>query len=310
MKQNPAMLVSAPVANVWTAPESPREIDALVTQNPGNIREWLSKLEYDLRLELCVNNLLQSQVLFGQEVIITEQKGNWSKVIIPSQKSSKNVLGYPGWIPSWQLANVGPIQSELTACIRKPIANLFLDPHTIDFEISFLTELPITKRGREWLHVHTPIGKRLIKTEDATIIHQNESLSHGSGIDIVTSGEAFLGLPYLWGGMSGFGYDCSGFVYSMCKANGYRLSRDAGDQVLEGKEVPLHHLETGDLLFFAYEEGKGRIHHVGIYYGNGKMLHSPKTGRTVEIISLSGTVYEQELCAARRCTNDSEGFDE
>jgi cell wall-associated NlpC family hydrolase len=54
------------------------------------------------------------------------------------------------------------------------------------------------------------------------------------------------------------------------------------------------------LLFFAHEKGEGSIHHVGIYYGKGKMLHSPKTGKTVELIELKGTLYEEELCAARR----------
>ncbi|MGG3623059.1 C40 family peptidase [Bacillus gobiensis] len=310
MKQNTTMFVSTSIANVWTNPESPREIDHLVTSNPVNIREWLDMLNYDQRLQLCTKNSLQSQALFGQKVIVTEEREKWSKVVVPAQKSSKNAWGYPGWIPSCQLSNEGEVRSDHTAVISKRTANLYYNPDSIDFEISFLTKLPITKNSREWLHVQTPRGERLIKTEDSAIIDHKEPVSPGSGTDIVKSGEAFLGLPYLWGGMSGFGFDCSGFVYSMCKANGYRLSRDASDQVLDGKEVPLHELLPGDLLFFAYEKGRGRIHHVGIYYGDGKMLHSPKTGRTVEIITLIGTVYEQELCAARRCTYDAEGYDE
>ncbi|HLR40215.1 MAG TPA: NlpC/P60 family protein, partial [Virgibacillus sp.] len=52
--------------------------------------------------------------------------------------------------------------------------------------------------------------------------------------------------------------------------------------------------------FFAYEAGKGKLHHVGIYYGNGKMIHAPQTGKGVEVISLKDTVYEKELYAARR----------
>lgn len=302
------MFVSTSVANVWTAPKSPREIDHFVTGNPVEIREWLAELDYDLRLQLCTNNLLQSQILFGQEVIVIEQQGEWSKVVVPSQKSLKNEWGYPGWVPSCQLTKIGWHQSDQTAVIRKPTAYLYHNPDSIDFEISFLTELPVMKSSREWLHVDTPRGERLIKKEDAAIFKQKQPVSLGSGTDIVKSGEAFLGLSYLWGGMSGFGFDCSGFVYSMYKANGYQISRDAGDQAEDGKEVPLHQLKPGDLLFFAYEKGKGRIHHVGIYYGDGKMLHSPKTGRAIEVITLSGTEYEEELCAARRCTNDSEGL--
>jgi cell wall-associated NlpC family hydrolase len=63
----------------------------------------------------------------------------------------------------------------------------------------------------------------------------------------------------------------------------------------------------GDLLFFAYEEGKGNLHHVGIYDGNNKMLHAPQTGSGVEVIPLKGTVYEKELFAVRRYWKTSEG---
>jgi cell wall-associated NlpC family hydrolase len=63
----------------------------------------------------------------------------------------------------------------------------------------------------------------------------------------------------------------------------------------------------GDLIFFAHDEGKGRVHHVGIYYGDGRMLHAPKTGMTIEIIPLAGTVYEREICSVRRYWVESEG---
>lgn len=58
--------------------------------------------------------------------------------------------------------------------------------------------------------------------------------------------------------------------------------------------------EKGDLLFFAHNEGLGLIHHVGFYYGNGIMLHSPSTGQSVELIKLEGSKYERELRAVRR----------
>ena len=84
----------------------------------------------------------------------------------------------------------------------------------------------------------------------------------------------------------------------MHKANGYQISRDASDQAEGGKDVSLDELMPGDLLFFA--KGKARIHHVGIYYGDGKMLHAPSTGKGIEIVSLAGTKHEQQLCSARR----------
>ena len=80
------------------------------------------------------------------------------------------------------------------------------------------------------------------------------------------------------------------------------------DQAAEGLEIDKADegaWQIGDLLFFAYEEGKGRLHHVGIYYGNGLMIHSPTSGKAVEIIELAGTVHEKELCAVRRFTENA-----
>jgi cell wall-associated NlpC family hydrolase len=164
-------------------------------------------------------------------------------------------------------------------------------------ELSFLTALPFLKEQQGKVLVKTPDGTGFLDSNDVVV---SDSPARGNGQAIVSAGERFLGLPYLWGGMSSFGYDCSGLAYSMCKANGYVIPRDAHDQAAAGKDVHLAEIEPGDLLFFAYEEGKGTIHHVGIYYGDGKLLHSPHTGKTVEILPLEGTIYQRELCAARR----------
>ncbi len=88
----------------------------------------------------------------------------------------------------------------------------------------------------------------------------------------------------------------------MYKAHGFFLPRDAGDQARNGQEVNTEDTtqwEIGDLLFFA-NVGSNKVRHVGIYYGNGQMIHSPSTGQCVEIIELTGTKYEDELCAVRR----------
>lgn len=284
------------VANVWTHPESPRKVDQMMLSKPVRIRAWLDSLPYGARLELCTANLIQTQVLFGEEVLVLEERDGWASVVIPGQPSAKDDRGYPGWMPKANLAKKSRTQSEVYAVIQKPTAYLYTEEKTRELELSFLTKLAILDEDSAWFQVETPLGPRWLKKEDAKV----KGNPKGSGKDIVQTGEAFLNLPYLWGGMSGFGYDCSGFARHMLIANGYSAPRDAGDQATGGKAVPFSGAEPGDLLFFAYGEGKGRVHHVGIYYGNGKMLHSPKTGKTIEIISLEDTVYEKELCAIRR----------
>lgn len=302
LEKNDKWLVDVTVATVWTSYDSPREIDKNAISHPVYVEDWLSGLTYENSLELCNKNLVQTQVLYGEEVHVIDEKGNWVRVIVPSQFSSKDQRGYPGWMPKDQLIlrESWAINESPIAVISEKRAALYSYYRKPQFVLSYQTMLPVISKDENWIQVQTPAGEGFLRVEDAIIYPSLEKIPRGSGKDIVAAGEKFLQLPYLWGGMSSFGYDCSGFSYSMCKANGYIIPRDAHDQAQAGKRIALTEIEPGDLLFFAYEEGKGSIHHVGIYYGEDKLIHSPKTGKCIEIIELKDTVYEKELCEARR----------
>jgi gamma-D-glutamyl-L-lysine dipeptidyl-peptidase len=303
MESNTLWLVNVPVANLWTSFESPRPIDENAISGAGNIEAWLEKMSYEHRLALCDNNLVQSQLLYGQEVLIIDETEGWAKVVVPDQPSGKDERGYPGWIPKVQLIQQSDwyIKPGPVAVVTSKQAVLLTeDDENQTMVLSYQTMLPAIEHSGDRLRVKTPAGVGILKSEDVELYQTEKQITKGSGSAIVKAGEQFLGLPYLWGGMSSFGYDCSGFSYSMCRANGYIIPRDAHEQAAAGKDIPVSDTQPGDLLFFAYEEGRGSIHHVGIYYGEGKLLHSPNTGKNIEIIPLEGTIYEKELCAARR----------
>lgn len=296
-------VINVPVATIWTSYDSARKLDEKAISNPTEIKSWLDSLNFETRLELCDANLIQSQLLYGQEVLVLEEKENYFHIIALTQGSSKDDRGYPGWVPKCQITKVADwkLADSPVAVVTSNLTTLFSTEEKELLELSFQTILPVVGNGKEKVKVQLPDETfGFLKTGDISVYNDISSIPKGSGTDIVQSGEKFLGLPYLWGGMSGYGMDCSGFSYTMCKANGYIIPRDAHDQAKEGEEVPLNAMEPGDLLFFAYEEGKGKIHHVGIYYGDGKLLHSPKTGRDIEILPMENTIYEKELCAARR----------
>ncbi|QED46316.1 C40 family peptidase [Cytobacillus dafuensis] len=302
MAINDKWLIAVPVATLWTSFDSARELDQLAITNPADVDLWLKGLTYETSLELCNQNLVQSQVLYGEEVHILEEREEWVHVLVPTQSSSKDIGGYPGWLPKDQLMqredweiNDRPI--VVVTAKKSFLYDYYRNPQ---ITLSYQTILPLISRDEQWVQVQTPTGEGILKVEEVSVYDSLQSLPKGDGKAIVSAGEQFLHLPYLWSGMSSYGYDCSGFSYSMCKANGYIIPRDAHDQADSGKRVELEEIKPGDLLFFAYEEGKGRIHHVGIYYGEGKLLHSPNTGKSIEIIDLKNTVYEKELCAARR----------
>ncbi|MCA0988242.1 NlpC/P60 family protein [Guptibacillus algicola] len=290
--------ISVTVATLWSTPDSARPMDDKALHNPVDLEGWLDELPYSPRLELCDNNLVQSQVLYGEEVLIVEEKDNWSHVIVPSQPSSKDSRGYPGWIPTNQLSNEVYGDKNATVIVNKHGAVLTSPNMKTTHHLSYQTRLPLLEETGDDFLVWSPHGDKKLKKRDG-VITPNDVIT-GSGEDIVKNAEQFIGLLYLWGGMSSYGYDCSGFSYNMARTIGCTIPRDASDQMKSGKVIQNNEWEKGDLLFFAYEQGKGSVHHVGIYYGDGKMIHSPSTGRFIEVTPLKGTLYEEELCGIRR----------
>ncbi len=114
---------------------------------------------------------------------------------------------------------------------------------------------------------------------------------------MIVSGKRLMGFPYLWGGTSSKGMDCSGFVKTVCFLNGVVLERDASQQFCHGKEVDLtagwEKLQKGDLLFFGSKE-PFRVTHVGMYIGDSELIHE---SGSVHINSLDRTKanYNDEL---------------
>ena len=302
-RQEHIWLTAVQVATVWTDPQSARSMDAPGTSNPTNMDQWIESLTYETNLALCEENRIQTQLLYGEPVIVTAFKDDWAQVVIPSQPSKKDQHGYPGWVPHRQLrqGEKSAWQATHTAIIMHDKAWLENEAGEQIIKLSYLTCLPVARQTSNRIEVKTPHGNHFLPTHQVHIFPSGKGMTKSEGGKaIVQAIEPFIGLAYFWGGMSAFGYDCSGLAYAAHKANGYQIGRDTSDQVASGKEITDDQLQPGDLLFFAYEAGKGKLHHVGIYYGNGKMIHAPQTGKGVEVISLKDTVYEKELYAARR----------
>lgn len=302
-------IISVSVATVWTSPDSPREKDRNALLNPVDIHGWFARMDDGDRLDLCTGNRIQTQALYGTRVILLEERGNWAKIAIPDQPTPKNPLGYPGWIPTCQLSPLLPEMEEKRHGIAMVTAHktkLYSTEKEQGIELSFLTRLPILKPGEDWITVATPHGPRLLRKEDVTVFASEGEKGEGqpTGIEIgealVKTAKRFLGLRYLWGGLSAYGYDCSGFVYSVYKAHGIIIPRDSSVQSEHGRKIGRDELLPGDLLFFAHEEGKGRVHHVGMYIGDNRMIHSPDTSSCVEIVSLAGYKLEKEHAISRR----------
>jgi cell wall-associated NlpC family hydrolase len=132
-----------------------------------------------------------------------------------------------------------------------------------------------------------------------------------SGKDIVAYSDTFLGMNYLWGGetpeildstgkyISG-GFDCSGFVQYTYKHFGIILPRTTMDQVNKGISININNLINGDLVFFKTNVAElYQVSHVGIYIGNNKFIHSPKSGDVIKTSELNG-YYKENFVIGKR----------
>jgi hypothetical protein len=294
--------VDVTVGNVWSSPEKPRDLDAPSLFRPADIKEWLSRLDGDEKGRIDLVGRLETQVLYGEPVWIVGERDGWAEIRVPEQYSHKDESGYPGWIPLEQLTFHPDYhqawQTEPLAYVTVPFTRLRLEGSESEQSLGFMSKLPWLGEVDGEAIVLTPRGTvGRLPAEDITVAR---TLPTAGGEVRVATAKRFLGLPYLWGGTSAYGFDCSGLMYRVFESAGIRIPRDAGDQARFGKRVTKEEPRPGDLVFFAYNEGKGEIHHVGMYVGEGNFLHSPRTGHPVRIDRLSEENYAREFCLARR----------
>ncbi|MBN2247298.1 MAG: C40 family peptidase [Coriobacteriia bacterium] len=112
----------------------------------------------------------------------------------------------------------------------------------------------------------------------------------GSIVDVAL---LYLGVPYVWGGSSPSGFDCSGLVCYVYRQVGVSLPRTSQSQFRVGQHIPadqVDQLQPGDLVFFGTDGDPSRVHHVGIYIGGGDYVHAPHTGAVVRINSLTARI--------------------
>lgn len=139
--------------------------------------------------------------------------------------------------------------------------------------------------------------RREFTTGEPVLEATSVTASSETGRAIVSAASKFLGVPYVWGGTTPNGFDCSGLVQYVMKSLGINVSRTSQEQIKNGVPVSKGDLQAGDLVFF---ESNGDVHHVGIYVGNGMMLHAPRTGDVVKYQSIETPYYQKEYAGARR----------
>lgn len=167
-----------------------------------------------------------------------------------------------------------------------------------------LTEIPYENRASENEPQFFRRGEAFAELTYSETEPEIAALSVGSGFAgpvtgaaLLTQSQKCIGVPYVYGGYSPSGFDCSGLVYYVLTQMGYPAARTAAAQYDMGYYVDRSELLPGDLVFFS--ENGGSISHVGIYAGGNQFLHAPNTGSVVSYGSLSGYWSDHYHCARR-----------
>jgi hypothetical protein len=216
---------------------------------------------------------VQTQALYGQIVTVLAVRDGWAQVAVRDEPDPQNPEGYPGWLPLRQLApaydDAGP-----ALVVRARTGSVRVAGKTI--RLSYGTRLPVLSGRR----VRTPDGIGVVSGAAAPLRPSNAS--------IIAQGKRFLGVHYLWGGLSAWGFDCSGLIWDLYRAHGLTIPRDADPQMHHGTPVARSQLRAGDLLFFGRP---GYADHVTIYLGGGRQLEAPDSAHRVRISPVRWASY-------------------
>lgn len=291
-----------------TMPVKANTQTGVVTANVLNLRQGPS-----------ISNNILGKLIKGESLEVIEHQGDWIKV--------KTKVGTEGWVSSTYVDVNAVTTGSKSGYVSASVLNFRSQPvigNNVLNQLQNGTALTILSEQSGWYKVRTISGtegwvsSEYVKLDNGSVTvsrgtmesrtqAQSESISQTSlnealSSKIISYANGLLGTPYVWGGTSPKGFDCSGFVYYVFSAFDIKLNRVSRDQALQGTAVQKSELREGDLVFFDTNGTRQTINHVGIYIGSGKFIHasSGKSANAVVISDLNTGFYAQNYMRARR----------
>jgi hypothetical protein len=243
-----------------------------------------------------------SQAIFSSSVEVLDREDEWVRI-------RTTIDDYTGWVRAWSVARddgEAPYLSGRTAIVTSLFANVYREPNiekhrpvtTIPFEARIAVVGETTQDKVLYYEVRLPDGTKAF-VQSGDVAFEANPLTIDEAIAL---GKRFIGLPYLWGGTTSLGYDCSGYTQMLMRQRGYLMPRDSSVQARwEGSEtVDREELKPGDLLYFGRPAEK-KVNHTGMYIGGGTFIHATRAGRpSVQIGTLDDPHWSGSFVIARR----------
>ena len=256
-----------------------------------------------LREEPSLDGRIKSELNKGDVFFKFEQKSGWVRVA--SSASGLNGWVKAEWVRSTQKSASRPYKVMADDVNFRQNPNVDSDIIT---ELPKATQVKVLGRTDKWSYVEYKGKKGYVYSTYLDPAFKNapkQVYGKSIGDRLIKRAQAMKGTPYVWGGESDGGVDCSGLIYKLLVdegANAGNLPRRASIQMQElGQEVDKEDLEPGDLVFFSTYKYAG---HVGLYLGDGNFIHASSAQHCVTISNLSEGYYKQRFCGARRITED------
>jgi SH3-like domain-containing protein len=221
-----------------------------------------------------------TQALMGTPVHILETEHGWSRLMTPD--------GYTAWATDESVQKMDSEQYKAWEIAPKVIVTIYFailrkNPNKTSEVVSDVVWGDILRNNGEtdgFYKVQLPDSRvAYLQKNSAMRFDQWLATRRPTAENIIATAKHFIGFPYLWGGTSIKGMDCSGFTRTCFFLNGVILRRDASQQAQTGEQVDINKgfdkLKEGDLLFFgSIKDGKEHISHVGLYIGKGEFIQS------------------------------------